>query len=281
MMTGMSLPRFQIGSIAASHDARMPYVSIGEGPRTMVVVPGAADGLRTCVDIAIYLAWFYRERARNSRVVVFSRREPLPAGFGMERHADDLIRAADELDAGPAVWECLSAAGPIGQWVAVKRPDLVRGLVLASSYDYVSSPTRRALAQWRDIASNPQGLEAFSESLAHKFRPPPEVLATLEPSLLPPAARPPDTERLMRILDELVDLDQRSLSRQIICPTLVIGGALDRVAPAAVQREMAERIPTSRLELCPGYGHFNDMENPAYPQHIAEFAAEVERGPAR
>jgi pimeloyl-ACP methyl ester carboxylesterase len=124
-------------------------------------------------------------------------------------------------------------------------------------------------------------LEAFSESLEHKFRPPPEVLASLEPGSHPAAAGPPDIERLLRILDELPQLDQRSLSPRIACPTLVIGGALDRVAPASVQREMAERIPTSRLELCPGYGHFNDMENPAYPQHIAEFAAEVERGPAR
>lgn len=277
----MMLPLFQTGHIATPDGARTPYVSIGEGPRTIVVVPGAADGLRTCVDIAIYLAWFYRERARNFRVLVLSRREPLPAGFGMERHAEDLIRAADELGARPAVWECLSAAGPIGQWVAVKRPDLLRGLVLASSYDYVSPPTCRALAQWRGIVSNPQGLDAFSESLEHKFRPPPEVLASLEPGSHPTAAGPPDIERLPRILDALFSLDQRSLSPRIACPTLVIGGALDRVAPASVQREMAERIPTSRLELCPGYGHFNDMENPAYPQHIAEFAAEVERGPAR
>jgi pimeloyl-ACP methyl ester carboxylesterase len=247
----------------------------------MVVVPGAADGLRTCVDVAIYLAWFYRERAQNSRVLVLSRRDPLPAVFGFERHAEDLIRAADELNAGPAVWECLSAAGPIGQWVAVKRPDLVRGLVLASSYDYVSPPTSRSLAQWRDIASDAKGLAAFSESLEHKFRPPPAVLARLEPACLPTAAGPPDPERLTRILAELFNLDQRSLTPRIVCPTLVIGGAEDRVVPPDVQREMAERIPTSRIELCTGYGHFNDMENPAYPQHIAEFAADVERGPAR
>jgi pimeloyl-ACP methyl ester carboxylesterase len=271
----MALPAFQTGYIPTLDGARTPYVSIGEGSRTMVVVPGAADGLRTCVQVAIYLAWFYRERTRDSRILVLSRREPLPAGFGIERHADDLIRAADELGARSAVWECLSAAGPIGQRIAVQRPDLVHGLVLASSYDYVSPSTRRALTQWRNIAAHAAGLEAFSESLETKFRPPQEVLARLEPSLLPPPASTPDPDRLTRILDELLDLDQRHLTPRIACPTLVIGGADDRVAPAAVQREMAERIPSSRLELCLGFGHFNDMENPAYPQLIERFAAEV------
>jgi pimeloyl-ACP methyl ester carboxylesterase len=271
----MTLPRFQTGHIGTLDGARTPYVSIGEGRRTMVVVPGAADGLRSCMQVALYLAWFYRERARGSRVLVLSRREPLPAGFGIERHAVDLIRAADELGAGPAVRECLSAAGPVGQWIAVKRPDLVRGLVLASSYDYVSPPTRRALEQWRNIASQAAGLEAFSESLEHKFRPPPEVLVSLERSLLPSAANTPDPERLTRILSELLDLDQRHLTPQIGCPTLVIGGGEDRVVPPEVQREMAERIPSSRLQLCPGFGHFNDMENPDYPRLIEQFAAEV------
>ena len=35
-----------------------------------------------------------------------------------------------------------------------------------------------------------------------------------------------------------------------------------------VQRGMAARIPASCLELCPGYGHFNDMENPAYEECV-------------
>jgi hypothetical protein len=38
---------------------------------------------------------------------------------------------------------------------------------------------------------------------------------------------------------------------------------------------MAERISTSTLEICSGYGHFNDMENPAYQERVEQFAADV------
>jgi pimeloyl-ACP methyl ester carboxylesterase len=120
----------------------------------MVVVPGAADGLRTCVDVALYLAWFYRERAACCRILILSRRQPLPAGFGVAGHAADMIRTVEELGFGPAVWECLSAAGPIGQLVALQRPDLMRGLILSSSYDHISPKTQRTLQQWLNIAQH-------------------------------------------------------------------------------------------------------------------------------
>ena len=271
----MSLPEFQADYLTEPDGARKPYVLLGSGQQAMTVVPGAADGIRTCVDVALFLAWFYRHRASRFRILILSRREPLPAQFGYERHAEDMIRSAEQLGFGPSVWECLSAAGPIGQWIAVKRPDLVRGLILSSSYDFVSDRTRKVLRQWLQIAEHPASLEAFSEGLSKKYQPPPEILnqdgrtATLA---TPSSAYP---ERLQRILAELLQLDQRDVSRRITCPTLIIAGADDRVVPTSVQHEMAERISTSTLEICPGYGHFNDMENPAYQERVEQFAADV------
>jgi len=241
----------------------------------MIVVPGAADGIRTCVDVALFLAWFYRHRAEHCRVLILSRREPLPAQSGFERHADDMIRSVEQLGFGPSVWECLSAAGPIGQWIAVKRPDLTRGLILSSSYDYVSDRTRKVLKQWLNIAEHPASLEAFSTGLSKKYQPPPEILSQLDPNTTPAAPKSPNPERLQRILEELIELDQRDLTPRISCPTLIIAGMDDRVVPTNVQREMAERISSSTLELCQGYGHFNDMENPAYQEIIQQFVTRV------
>jgi pimeloyl-ACP methyl ester carboxylesterase len=270
----MSLPHFQTGHVPQTDGGQTPYVLIGQGPIPMVVVPGAADGLRTCVEVSLSLAWFYRSRARRCRLLVLSRREPMLADFGIERHADDMIGAVEQLGFGPAVWECLSAGGPIGQWVAVKRPDLVRGLILSSSYDYVAPVTRKSLRQWLDITAHREGIETLTAALAQKYLPPPGVLAELDPAgLEKPVARGP--ERVTRILSELLDLDQRDLVKRVACPTLIVGGQDDRVVPAQVQQEMAARIPTSSLELYAGYGHFNDMENPAYQERVEEFARQV------
>ena len=269
------LPDFQCGFCEGPEGAARPYVLIGNGQTPMVVVPGAADGLRTCVDVGLYLAWFYRERAQRCRILILSRRQPLPAGFGVAGHAADMIRTVEELGFGPSVWECLSAAGPIGQLVAIQRPDLMRGLILSSSYDHVSAKTRRALQQWLNIAQHAAGIEAFSAMIETKYRPPSEILAQLDPGQLPPNNGSGDRERLTRVLEELFDLDQRELLSGIQCPTLVIGGEDDKAVPAEVQREMAARIPNSRLQLCPGFGHFNDMENPNYQEAVEEFAHAV------
>jgi pimeloyl-ACP methyl ester carboxylesterase len=227
------------------------------------------------VEVALYLAWFYRQRARDCRILILSRRVPLPERLGIERAADDMIAAVEQLGWGPSTWECLSASGPVGQWIAVKRPDLVRGLVLSSTYDFVGPRTRKVMQQWMNIAQHAAGLETISSTLAQKYKPPPEVLASIEPALLPSEEPVRDPERITRILAELLELDQRDLTPRIACPTLILGGEDDRVVPAQVQREMAARIPGSELELAAGFGHFNDMENPAYQERVRQFAMRV------
>ena len=271
----MILPRFQTGHLPLPDAAARPYVTLGTGPRTMVVVPGAADGLRTCVDVAIYLAWHYRHRVQRCRILILSRREPLLPPLGIERHAREMAATVDELGWGPAVWECHSAAGPVGQQVAVLRPDLVQGLVLSSTYDYVSDRTKRVLGQWQRLAEHPDGADAFLQILEQKYRPPAEVLAELPAESLPPATSRRDQRRLAQILDELMDLDQRGLTPRIGCPTLVLGGANDRTVPPQVQREMASRIPTAAVEISDGYGHYHDMENPDYEGRIARFVEQA------
>jgi pimeloyl-ACP methyl ester carboxylesterase len=124
------------------------------------------------------------------------------------------------------------------------------------------------------LAKQPGGEAAFWETLEQKYRPPAEVLAQVPADRLPAASsREPD--RLQRILEELLDLDLRALVLQIACPTLVIGGANDRTVPSNVQQEMAARIPGSQLELYPGFGHFNDMDNPGYEPRVQRFVKEL------
>jgi pimeloyl-ACP methyl ester carboxylesterase len=170
------------------------------------------------------------------------------------------------------VWECLSAAGPIGQWAAVKRPDLVRGLILSSSYDQVHGRLRKSLQMWLEIARQGGDRDPFWSMIEPKYRPPADVLARLDPALLRGAMTPRSPERFEHLLTPLLDLDQRDLVARIICPTLVVGGEDDRTVPSEVQRDMAGRIPQAQLKLYPGFGHFNDMENPEYQPLVTRFA---------
>jgi pimeloyl-ACP methyl ester carboxylesterase len=271
----MSLPKFRADEIEIENGVIQPYVMIEGGSTPMVIVPGAADGLRTCSDVAVYLAWFYRERINDCRLLILSRREPLSQDFAIEQQAQDMLAAVECLGFGPAVWECLSAAGPIGQWAAVKRPDIVRGLILSSSYDHVTGRLKKSLERWLQIARQGGAQDPFWSLIEPKYRPPPDVLAQLDPALLQGATTPRAPERFDRLLTALLELDQRGLTPQISCPTLVVGGEDDRVVPAEMQREMAQRIPGAELRLFPGFGHFNDMENPEYQPLVTQFAQKI------
>jgi pimeloyl-ACP methyl ester carboxylesterase len=49
---------------------------------------------------------------------------------------------------------------------------------------------------------------------------------------------------------------------RITCPTLLVTGDEDAVAPAGVARQIAERIPGCRLEILRGCGHWTPIEKP-------------------
>jgi pimeloyl-ACP methyl ester carboxylesterase len=56
--------------------------------------------------------------------------------------------------------------------------------------------------------------------------------------------------------------DCRDLLPSIAVPTLVVGGAEDRVTPPALQEEIAAGIPGARLMLLDNCGHLAPMEQP-------------------
>ena len=58
-------------------------------------------------------------------------------------------------------------------------------------------------------------------------------------------------------------IDSRGLLSSISCPTTVIHGADDKLIPLEMGVEMAAAIPTARLVIIEGAGHFAFSEQPA------------------
>ena len=59
----------------------MDYIRFGNGGRTLVMIPGVGDGLRTVKGMAIPFSVLYRSLASDFTVYVFSRREELLPGM--------------------------------------------------------------------------------------------------------------------------------------------------------------------------------------------------------
>jgi pimeloyl-ACP methyl ester carboxylesterase len=243
------------GTLRFADGGRMDWLQLGRGSFPAVVVPGVGDGLWTIGQSAVQLAWRYRRRFWTHRLLIVGRREPIPSGFGVEEHADDYLRAVERLGWGPSVWECISAGGPIGQCVARRRPDVVRGLILASTTHRLDAHLRSILVAWRDLARNHRWTDLYWSMATLNSR---ATAATLYQPLRPllavlPAPRSP--QRILRVLDGLTRLDNSAVLPEIRCSTLIVGGEQDRIISAGLQREMAGLIPHSRLVLYAACGH--------------------------
>lgn len=284
----MLVPLLASGRLTTPDGAQIPYTQIGGGPLPVVLILGVNDGLETVdtLPVITLLRWWSTRRDKDQRLLALSRRQPIPPGYGVEQHAADLLWALEQLHWGPTVVEGLSAGGPIAQWMAIKNPDLVRGLILSSCPHSVNEHTRTLCQHWIGQARRGEWA-ALRWSLTYFTFRPNVWLQTFDPLArtfwLSPLVRPfldlvstpHDPDRFERLVAPLLSLDNRRIVSSIRCPTLVIGGEEDRVIEAHVQREMAQLIPNSRLKLYPGYGHGNSFANPDYPHEVERFLHQV------
>lgn len=258
--------------------AHVPYAWIGRGPDHVVVIPGLGDAFATAQVATTRLRWHWARRGRRQRALYLCRRQPLPSGFTAAQHAADMSAALDHFGLTANVLECISGGGLIGQIIAAERPDLVRGLILSGAFHRVDDNLRGLFLHWLDLARRSDWVAVQWESIEMILRP--RTAARYRPlrPLLRLLPQPRDPARVINTLEALLDVDQREVLPRIGCPTLVIGGAEDRVVLPALQEEMGRLIPRAEMVLYPGYGHGNDMENPACARRVGRFIAAL---PAR
>ena len=77
------------------------------------------------------------------------------------------------------------------------------------------------------------------------------------------------------MLDGLAKLDNRVILPLIRCSTLIVGGELDCLVSADLQREMAGLIPNGRLVLYASHGHATSVEHPGYEFLTRRFMEEI------
>ena len=142
MIRAMLLPRYTSGRLTTRDGAEIAYTTVGEGAIPVVVLPGVEDAFYTVDTAPSVLAWWYGPRTTSQRLLCLSRRQPIPSNYTPEQHAEDVRWAIEQLRWGPTALECNSAGGPIGQWIAITYPELVRGLIALFYVCALSAATR-------------------------------------------------------------------------------------------------------------------------------------------
>jgi len=234
----------------------MYYNVFGRGTDHLVLIPGLGDGLRTVEGMAPVMAWIFRAFARDHRVWVFSRKDVLEPGTTTRDMARDLAEAMDRLGIAEARVMGVSQGGMIAQWLAIDAPASIDRLTIAVSLATQNETVQTVIRHWIRLAEDDRFgdmavdtmLKTYTEQRLRRWKP--------FMWLVRMAGKPRSKERFLVQARSCLTHDALPELGRIRCPTLVIGGARDRVVGGAETKQvMAAAIPGSTLHVYPDYGH--------------------------
>jgi 3-oxoadipate enol-lactonase len=250
---------------------------VGEGP-DVLLVGGLGDTVESWQFQLDGLADRYRLTAFDNRG---AGRTAMPGGsVSAETMADDAADVLRALDIPSAHVTGFSGGSIASQELALRHPELVRSLVLQSTWPvpdgYLRSwmlfvrwlaevaPSERALLEgfFLDIYT----ARAHNDGTVSQFID--EVLAFPHKQ---------STEDFQAFLDALLDHDTSDRLPEITAPTLVLAGGRDPTARPSLCRAVAELIPGARFEVMEEESHQPFQEVPdEWNARVDAFWREVE-----
>ncbi|MCR9150161.1 MAG: 3-oxoadipate enol-lactonase [Rhodobacteraceae bacterium] len=195
-----------------------------------------------------------------------------PGPYAMGALVRDAERLLDALAVKDCVFVGLSIGGLIAQGLAVKRLDLVRGMVISNTAAKIGTA-----AMWQDRidAIRAGGIEAIADAtmerwFARPFRETPELqgwraMLTRQP-----------VEGYTGCCAAIAGTDFYTPTAGLTLPTLAIAGSEDGSTPPDLVRETAALVKGSRFHLIRGAGHLPCVEKPAdYAEVLTGFLKEI------
>jgi pimeloyl-ACP methyl ester carboxylesterase len=258
---GVPAPRPRRGSppttrYARSGDVHIGYQVVGDGPVTVVIVPGFVSSIEQLWDDPD-CARFLLRVGGAARLVLFDKR-----GTGLsdrtvveskaqtvEHRSDDIRAVLDDVGVERVVLLGISEGASIAIRFAVTYPERVAALALYGGYAvFRANPGVAALVDAvRDGWGTGRTLEVFGPSAASdpaKRR----WWARWERLSASPGA-------VATHLEVLTRLDVTALLGLVRVPTLVLHRSGDRIVPLSAGQFLADRIPGATLRVHPGDDH--------------------------
>lgn len=249
---------------ARSDGTNIAYQAFGQGPATIVLVPGFISH----IEFAWHepsLARFLRRLSSSARVVAFDKRgmglsdrSGTDATPSLQERRDDIEAVMDAVDAPSAVLLAWSEGGPTALSFAQARPERCEGLVLigtTSSFvqsDAVPSAIPRPLLEtFIEVVEEGWGsgvaFELYAPSLVGDDRAR-DWWASYQRLACSPGA-------VAASLRLHLEIDVHDVLPHIDVPTLVVHQTDDMVIPVECGRALADGIPGARLLERTGSDH--------------------------
>jgi 3-oxoadipate enol-lactonase len=256
---------------------------VGEGP-DILLIGGLGDTVESWQFQLDGLRDRYRVTAFDNRGAGRTRMPDEPAT--VEAMADDAAAVLRAVDVPSAHVAGFSGGSIISQELALRHPEMVRSLVLQSTWGAMDTYLRSYAKFIRWLAEAAPSERDFLEDfflIIHTARAHNDgtVAAFIDEAVAFPYKQSP--EDTQRTLDAFVAHETIDRLHQISAPTLVLAGGLDPTARPELGRAVAEAIPGAVFELMEEESHQPFQEIPdVWNARVDAFWQDVEArtGPA-
>lgn len=249
----------------------MDYIRFGTGRRTLIMLPGLGDGLRSIKGTALPMALMYRVFAKDFTVYAFSRKTTLPERYTTRDMARDLKNAMDALGIEKAHLFGVSMGGMIAQHFAADYPARVQKLVLTVTASRPNPILTQSVTEWISQARQGDHSALMESNLRRIYS---EGYYRKNKWLVPilgHVTKPRSYDRFFVQAEACLTHDAYDRLPEIQAKTLVIGGEQDNTLGGEPSREIAARIPGAVLKLYPQWGHGLYEEAPDFNDTLLAF----------
>ena len=250
-------------------NAGMDYIRFGSGKRVLVMLPGLGESLRSLKGMALPMAVLYREFAKAFTVYLFSRREPMGAGYTTRDMARDQAEALDKLGIEKADIFGVSMGGMIAQWLAIDNPVKVGRLVLTVTAAEPNPVLTESVEEWVALARAGDRAEFMRSNLRRIYS---EGYCRKSMWMAPAAGR------FVKLDDRFFIQAQACLTHdaagelhRIGAKTLVIGGGQDKALGCGASRRIAEAVEGAELKIYSQWGHGVYEEEKTFNRTVLQF----------
>ncbi len=180
--------------------------------------------------------------------------------YSLDQLAGDAAAVIEAEASAPVHWIGLSMGGMIGQTLALKRPELLRSLMLCDTSAQVPADGQ---AVWDDriAAVREEGMAALAEPTMQRWFTP-NYLREDPPAVLPIRAQfeATDVAGYAGCCEAIRRLDNLTRLHEIELPTLIIVGEDDPGTPVAASEAMQREIAGAELVVLPNASHLSNVE---------------------